>query len=739
MDNTYFTIFVSVVTLWALFGDDIRILAVDSYSDNGFYWMTITCFLIFSVEILLSWYAKDDYFNTFFFWLDLVSTATLLLDVGWISDMIFKSDSASSGSASAGQVAKAAKTSRIGTRAARIIRIIRLIRLIRIVKLYKAAEKERLRQERDEKSKRRTRMRNLAIKDFNSSFQKGSEDRGSKLKNELESDGQKSLEAGQKAGESMQERENSVQKGGAAAGRNKIMPFQGLMNPPMSDPRQSIAGASSLNPGSISQVSNGSLSQMVDENLDEEFKESNVGKTLISNITKIVIVLILLIMFSIPIFTSGTYMTDDYNAQNAAVKQIERAVSRYDLDYAFFQHTFDSVYENFRKSSIPIYYGNVTRTSELTPTVYELIIEKGNLKNANGLRSDETTIQATDPDTSPVYSYKVDPVTGNNITYTWTVALSFQSRRASVLGAWLGICRTVFVCLILTISVLKLSRDSEILVIGPLEKMVKNVKKISMNPLEAADLEEKEAENRENLERNHPDLWQEYKEQNEYEPAMLEKIIVKIGTLLAIGFGEAGSDIIAANTKSGGTVNPMLGGKKVVAIFGFCDIRAFSEITEVLKKDVMIFVNEVAEIVHSMVNEHQGAANKNIGEAFLLIWKLPDTIGGETENGPQMEADPKSSKNRALADLAVLAFIKVLAGINRSKKLEKYKDNPELKARFHHDYKVNMGFGLHIGWGIEGAIGSKFKIDASYLSPNVNMSARLEAATRQFGVSILVR
>ena len=30
-----------------------------------------------------------------------------------------------------------------------------------------------------------------------------------------------------------------------------------------------------------------------------------------------------------------------------------------------------------------------------------------------------------------------------------------------------------------------------------------------------------------------------------------------------------------------------------------------------------------------------------------------------------------------------------------------------------------------------------FKIDASYLSPNVNMAARLEAATKQFGVPIL--
>jgi Adenylate cyclase, family 3 (some proteins contain HAMP domain) len=49
-----------------------------------------------------------------------------------------------------------------------------------------------------------------------------------------------------------------------------------------------------------------------------------------------------------------------------------------------------------------------------------------------------------------------------------------------------------------------------------------------------------------------------------------------------------------------------------------------------------------------------------------------------------------------------------------------------------------MGFGLHVGWAIEGAIGSEYKIDASYLSPNVNMASRLEAATKQYGVPILI-
>ena len=48
-----------------------------------------------------------------------------------------------------------------------------------------------------------------------------------------------------------------------------------------------------------------------------------------------------------------------------------------------------------------------------------------------------------------------------------------------------------------------------------------------------------------------------------------------------------------------------------------------------------------------------------------------------------------------------------------------------------------MGFGLHAGWAIEGPVGSIYKVDASYLSPHVNMAARMEAATSQYGVPLL--
>jgi len=42
--------------------------------------------------------------------------------------------------------------------------------------------------------------------------------------------------------------------------------------------------------------------------------------------------------------------------------------------------------------------------------------------------------------------------------------------------------------------------------------------------------------------------------------------------LLALGFGEAGSKIIADNLSQSGEFDPMIPGNKIMGIFGFCDI-----------------------------------------------------------------------------------------------------------------------------------------------------------------------
>lgn len=36
----------------------------------------------------------------------------------------------------------------------------------------------------------------------------------------------------------------------------------------------------------------------------------------------------------------------------------------------------------------------------------------------------------------------------------------------------------------------------------------------------------------------------------------------------------------------------------------------------------MISVNQIAEIVHEILSDYCGSANKNIEDAFLLVWKF---------------------------------------------------------------------------------------------------------------------
>ena len=68
----------------------------------------------------------------------------------------------------------------------------------------------------------------------------------------------------------------------------------------------------------------------------------------------------------------------------------------------------------------------------------------------------------------------------------------------------------------------------------------------------------------------------------EYETQTLENAIVKIGSLLALGFGEAGAGIIGQNMNTSGDIDPMMPGLRTHAIFGFCILDHFIECTEVL-------------------------------------------------------------------------------------------------------------------------------------------------------------
>ena len=104
LESVFVTAFMSLLTVYALFGDDLRVAAVQPEFDEIFYILSSVAFFSFAVEIILSCWAKPGYlppltenctaenfhwkrfwrlfvFGSFFFWLDTIATASLAFDV----------------------------------------------------------------------------------------------------------------------------------------------------------------------------------------------------------------------------------------------------------------------------------------------------------------------------------------------------------------------------------------------------------------------------------------------------------------------------------------------------------------------------------------------------------------------------------------------------------------------------------------------------------------------------------
>jgi len=324
----------------------------------------------------------------------------------------------------------------------------------------------------------------------------------------------------------------------------------------------------------------------------------------------------------------------------------------------------------------------------------------------------------------------------------WVFTIYFDMRLFVQKESMFNLLTTLCVCILLTSVSLFFSNDANRLVLTPVENMISKVDTFRRDPLAAmrvADEEFKVEEVRKMKARRQEES--KLKRLMDVvlcrakdagggeimETVILEKTIIKLGSLLALGFGEAGANIIAHNLRGAESANVvvMVEGTRVECIIGAARIRDFGIATEVLQADVMAFVNQIAEIVHGVVDEFHGAANKNTGEAFLAIWR---TAGGQ-EGG---------DRARRLADMAVLALARILGAVHRSPVLAAYRRHPGLQQRLGaRRCRVNLSGGLHYGWAIEGAVGSEFKIDASYLSPNVNIAEAVERATQVYGVSVL--
>jgi len=344
------------------------------------------------------------------------------------------------------------------------------------------------------------------------------------------------------------------------------------------------------------------------------------------------------------------------------------------------------------------------------------------------------------------------------------ISLWFDRRPFVQEEAAQSLAMTLFVCVCLLTAAMMFHNDVSQLVLYPVETMISRVQTIRDNPMTAIQMAEEEFRKetggdlggRRSGSKTGEGSWglgsfgmkQEpkptFKERahaifkkvlkviacdpkaptEPMETLILERTIIKLGSLLVLGFGEAGANIVTQNMRGqhSASVCAMVAGLRVDCVIGSVRIQDFSIVTEVLQTDVMNFVNQVAEIVHGVTDEFHGAPNKNNGDTFLVIWR---TTGMECE---------LSSK---LADLAVTAFARIIGAVHQSPVLANYRGHPGLQWRVGSDYRVTLNTGLHCGWAIEGAVGSEFKIDASYLSPNVSVAVNVEDYTQVYGVNFL--
>ena len=153
-----------------------------------------------------------------------------------------------------------------------------------------------------------------------------------------------------------------------------------------------------------------------------------------------------------------------------------------------------------------------------------------------------------------------------------------------------------------------------------------------------------------------------------------------------------------------------LGGEKRYATYLFTDVRGFTSMSESLPpEDVTYIMNKALTAQQKAVQRHEGMVDKYIGDAMMAIFNAP--------------LDQQDHETRAV-DCA-------LDIIENMKELNKELENKGLPA-------VAIGIGINSGDAVIGNMGSESRFDYTAIGDAVNTGARLESATKEAGVDLLV-
>ena len=145
-----------------------------------------------------------------------------------------------------------------------------------------------------------------------------------------------------------------------------------------------------------------------------------------------------------------------------------------------------------------------------------------------------------------------------------------------------------------------------------------------------------------------------------------------------------------------------LGGEKRVCTFLFTDVRGFTSLSEKLEPEqVTEIMNKALTIQSNAVKEYGGMVDKYIGDAMMAIFNAP--------------IDLPDHENRAIK-----TAIKIIKDMEKA------------------DIGVAIGIGINTGEAVIGNMGSDTRFDYSAIGDAVNTAARLESATKEVGVDLII-
>ena len=664
-----FQVAIAICTIYALFGNDIRLLAFPPSADLGFAIVATIVFSIFSIELILNSFYEPRFFGRLFFWLDLLAILSLIPEIPWfIGTEVGESDT----SLQRLGLARASRAARAATRIARIIRVVRIVKWVQLLSTAQTMKHIR-------------RFRRRVIRFIRPSYVFKEDE------TDEDPDSQRSLEVGQ----------------------------------------------------------------------------SKMGQAMTKLSTRKIIlgIFLLLIVFSL-VDTPDPNVSIEVGLRTIYSSYLERASN----PTAWFEYARLFCDYQDTKLNHPIVYMKVG--NESVCCLDDFLCTQGypSVSFRNGSELQFWCLDASDLDVSLCQDDSTLAIVAH---IDFTIDVTEQSTGNLLL--------TIYVILLLIFLSWSFQRDATSIVIGPVERMVRLLDSLASNPFITVKKKKAKKPNRVKTSKNEETEQMEKRAENA--TLVIEQVLVKVMRLLQLGLGEAGAEIMSKNLSSKGYFNPMTAGKRVRAMFGFCDIRSFTDMTELLEEDVVLLVNHVASIVHHYVHKSGGYPNKNVGDAFLVVWKFSSvSLDDHTKTLPGVPADAKalgSSKSRrsivgkefrsptiapistvsttngkrnsisvknttkssknvnVAADSALTAVSDLIIAIAESKELAILSARPIIQNHFP-GFTVKIGFGLHVGWAIEGAIGSIQKVDCSYISSDCNITERLEGICKTYNVPLVL-